>query len=176
MKRSGLTFEHFFWKWSKIAAQKKVFFADFALVHPPMASVLLSASVERCFVSGNFVKLKSEFELLKLCQRNQNIKPSENKDQGRRSKVIKCNDCDLIFQTATGLKVHNYQVHLIESVAPEDLKCKHCIITCSDLVLMKKHIAQKHRFICKECDSTFKEEYDLTSHSKTPHEQILINK
>ena len=50
--RSGLTFDHFFWKWSKIAAQKKVFFvADFALVHPPMASVLLSASVERCFVS-----------------------------------------------------------------------------------------------------------------------------
>ena len=33
----------FVWKWSKIAAQKKVFFADFALVHPPMASVLLSA-------------------------------------------------------------------------------------------------------------------------------------
>ena len=38
-------------KWSKIAAQKKVFFSDFALVHPPMASVLRSASVERCFVS-----------------------------------------------------------------------------------------------------------------------------
>ena len=42
----------FVWKWSKIAAQKKVFFcAEFALVHPPMASVLLSASVKRCFVS-----------------------------------------------------------------------------------------------------------------------------
>ena len=26
MERSGPTFEHFFWKWSKIAAQKKVFF------------------------------------------------------------------------------------------------------------------------------------------------------
>ena len=26
MERSGLTFEHFVWKWSKIAAQKKVFF------------------------------------------------------------------------------------------------------------------------------------------------------
>ena len=37
MERSGLRYEHFF--------------ADFALVHPPMASVLLSASVERCFVS-----------------------------------------------------------------------------------------------------------------------------
>ena len=38
MERSGLTFEYFVWKWSKIAAQKKVFFvADFALVHPPMA-------------------------------------------------------------------------------------------------------------------------------------------
>ena len=39
-------------KWSKIAAQKKgFFFADFALVHPPTASVLLSATVKRCFVS-----------------------------------------------------------------------------------------------------------------------------
>ena len=32
MERSGLTFKNFVWKWSKIAAQKKVcFFADFAL-------------------------------------------------------------------------------------------------------------------------------------------------
>jgi hypothetical protein len=47
----------FVWKWSKIATQKKFFFADFALVHPLMASVLLSASVERCFVSrmGDFL-------------------------------------------------------------------------------------------------------------------------
>ena len=35
----------------KSPRKKSVFFADFALVHPPMASVLLSASVERCFVS-----------------------------------------------------------------------------------------------------------------------------
>ena len=32
MKRSGVTLKHFFWKWSKIAAQKKFFLcADFAL-------------------------------------------------------------------------------------------------------------------------------------------------
>ena len=32
MERSGLRLEHFVWKWSKIAAQKKVcFFADFAV-------------------------------------------------------------------------------------------------------------------------------------------------
>ena len=35
----------------KSPRKKKFFFADFALVHPPMASMLLSASVERCFVS-----------------------------------------------------------------------------------------------------------------------------
>ena len=39
----------FVWKWSRIAAQKKVFFCCWFC--PPMASVLLSASVERCFVS-----------------------------------------------------------------------------------------------------------------------------
>ena len=35
----------------KSPRKEKFFFADFALVHPPMASVLLSASVKRCFVS-----------------------------------------------------------------------------------------------------------------------------
>ena len=36
----------------KSPRKKKVFFSsDFALFHPPMATVLLSASVERCFVS-----------------------------------------------------------------------------------------------------------------------------
>ena len=35
----------------KSPRKKNFFFAEFALVHPPMASVLLSALVERCFVS-----------------------------------------------------------------------------------------------------------------------------
>ena len=35
----------------KSPRKKKFFFADFALLHRPMALVLLSASVERCFVS-----------------------------------------------------------------------------------------------------------------------------
>ena len=126
-------------------------------------------------LTENSVKLKSEFELLKLCQRNQNIKLSENKDQGTSSKCLECNECDLIFQTATGLKVHNDLVHQKESVAPEELKCKHCFVTCSDLVVIKKHIAREHRFQCKECDATFKEESDLKSHNKT-NEKILINK
>ena len=51
MERSGLTFEHFSLEVVYNPRAKKVFFADFALVHPPMASVLLSASVERCLVS-----------------------------------------------------------------------------------------------------------------------------
>ena len=52
MERNGLIFEHFCLEVVKNRrAQKINFVADFALVHPPMASVLLSASVERCFVS-----------------------------------------------------------------------------------------------------------------------------
>ena len=70
MERSGLTFEHFCLEVVLNCRAKKFFFADFALqnmvettltdgllgfwvflVHPPMASVLLSPSVERCFVS-----------------------------------------------------------------------------------------------------------------------------
>ena len=59
MERSGLTFEHLCLEVVKNRRAKKKFFfvAEFALVHPPMASVLLSALVERCFVSRmrNFI-------------------------------------------------------------------------------------------------------------------------
>ena len=119
-------------------------------------------------MTENFVKLKSEFEVLKCCQQNQNIKLSENKDQGTRSKCLKSKGCDLIIQTATGLKVHNDLVHRKESVAPEELKCKYCIITCS---VMKKHITREHIFRYEECDTTFKEESDLKSHNKTPQDK-----
>ena len=53
MERSGLRYEHFCLKIVENRRAKKSFFfiADFALVHPPMVLVLLSASVERCFVS-----------------------------------------------------------------------------------------------------------------------------
>ena len=54
----------------KSPRKKKFFFvADFALVHPPMASVLLFVSVERCFVSRMrdfFVPFKI-FAFLKVC-------------------------------------------------------------------------------------------------------------
>ena len=46
--------------------QKFFFVADFALVHPPMASVLLSASVERCFVSRMRDFLKTFMVKLKI--------------------------------------------------------------------------------------------------------------
>ena len=47
--------------------KKKFFFvADFALVHPPMASVLLSASVERCFVSRMRDFLCAKMQLLEV--------------------------------------------------------------------------------------------------------------
>ena len=89
-------------------------------------------------LAETFVKLKSEFELHKIFQRNQNIKLSEIKDQGTSSKCIGCNGFDLIFQTATGIKVHKDLVQK-EAVAPKELRCEHCIIPFSDLVVMKKH-------------------------------------
>ena len=73
---SGLTFEHFCLKVVKNCRAKKsfFFFADFALVHPPMASVLLSASVERCFVSR---------------MRNQNAQIDQDHEYGPRwSKLV----------------------------------------------------------------------------------------
>ena len=79
-----------------------------------------------------FVKLKSEFELLKLCQRNNNTKFFGNNVSVTGSNCRKCNVCDLVFKTESCLKVHNGLVLQKENVSTEDLKYKHCNITCSD--------------------------------------------
>ena len=108
-------------------------------------------------ISDEFKKLKSEFELFKLCQRNQMTKTADDKKLGISSKSVKCNTCDSAFQTESGLKVHNDLVHNKEPVSKEKLICKHCTITCSDLDVMNKHIVREHKFKCQECNATFKE-------------------
>jgi hypothetical protein len=126
-------------------------------------------------LSDEFAKLKSEFALLKLYQKNQ-ITKTADKISGISCKSVKCNACESIFQTKSGLKVHNDIVHHKEPVNKEELKCNHCIITCSDLDVMKKHIVREHRFKCKECNATFKEECNLQAHTNTSHEQIKVTK
>ena len=70
-------------------------------------------------ISDEFKKLKSEFELFKLCQRNQMTKTADDKKLGISSKSVKCNTCDSAFQTESGLKVHNDLVHYKEPVSKE---------------------------------------------------------
>ena len=79
---------------------------------------------------------------------------------------MKCNACESVFQTESGLKVQNDLVHHKEPVNKEELKCKHCIITCSDLYVMNKHIVREHRFKCKEFNATLKEEYKISATTK----------
>ena len=125
-------------------------------------------------LSDEFAKLKSEFALLKLCQRNQITKTADDKISGVSYTSVKCNVCESVFQTESGLKVHNDIVHHKEPVNKEELKCKHCIITCSGLDVMKKHMVREHRFKCKECNATFKEECNLQAHTNTSHEEIMV--
>ena len=89
---------------------------------------------------------------------------------------MKCNACESVFQKKFGLKVHNDLVHHNKLVNKEELKCKHCIITCSDLDVMNKHIMREHGFKCFECNVTFKEECNLQAHTNTSHEQIMVTK
>ena len=121
-----------------------------------------------------FVKLKSEFELLQLCQRNNNTRLISYNIPVISSKCINCND--LVFKTETGLKVHNDLVHQTENESKEDLKCKHCKITYSDLEVMKKHNEREHIFKCKICDETCKVEVLLNTHSSAAHAQIIKSK
>ena len=117
----------------------------------------------------DFKKLKSEFELLKLCQRNQQNKKVEKKIKETSPNNLKCNICQSTFQTGTGLTVHVDLEHPIHPVNETELKCKHCVITCSDINVMKKHILREHKFKCTECPETFKEECTLTTHTNIAH-------
>ena len=117
----------------------------------------------------DFERLKSEFELLKLCQRTQQNKKVEKKIKDTSPNNLKCNICQLTFQTGTGLKVHVDLEHRILPVSETELKCKHCVITCSDLNVMKKHILREHKFMCTTCPETFKEECTLKTHTNIAH-------
>lgn len=118
-----------------------------------------------------FVKLKSEFELLKLCQRKNNSRLLTNNVLATSSADIKCNICDSVFKTESGMKVHNDLVHQNKNAVKENLKCKRCNITCSDSEVMVKHNEREHKFKCTICDKTFKEEHLLKTHSSTGHAQ-----
>ena len=58
----------------------------------------------------------------------------ENKNSQESSKSVKCNACELVFQTKSGLKVHNDFVHVHHTsfVSQDNLKCEHFTITFSD--------------------------------------------
>ena len=73
---------------------------------------------------------------------------------------MKCNICQLTFQTGTGLAVHVDLEHPILPVSETELKCKHCVITCYDLNVMKKHILREHRFMC----TTFQKHLKKSAH------------
>ena len=105
---------------------------------------------------------------MKLCQRNQIDKKFEKKNQKTSQNDLKCNICNLTFKTGTGLKVHTDLEHPTQ-VNEAELKCKHCVITCSDLNVMKKHILREHKFKCTQCAEAFKEECKLKIHTTNAH-------
>ena len=65
------------------------------------------------------------------------------------------------FNTGTGLNVHIDLEHPTKPMNEAKLKCKHCVITCSDLNVMSKHILREHKFKCTQCLDAFKEEGKL---------------
>ena len=115
----------------------------------------------------DFEKLMSEFELLKLCQRNQLNKKVEKKIQETIPNNLKCNICQFTFQTGTGLKVHTDLEHPAQPVNEAELKCKHCVIT-----VMKKHILREHKYECTQCPEAFKEECELKTHPTNTHKWV----
>ena len=109
-----------------------------------------------------------------LCQRNNNTNLLTNNVSVTRSNYGKCKACVLIFKTESSLKVHNDLVHQKENLSKEDLKYKHCNITCSYSEVMMIHNEQEHKFKCNICNETFKEESVLKIHSRTNYAQIPI--
>ena len=91
---------------------------------------------------------------------------------GKDINEIKCNGCALKFKTENGLKVHIELVHPNQFCKQATLKCKYCVISCTDSDVMKKHKEREHRFICHKCNETFKEERQFKSHTTKESECV----
>ena len=115
-----------------------------------------------------FEKLKSEFQLLKLCRRNQINTNVKKKNQETSLNDLKYSICNLIFKTGTGLKVYT-DLEQRTQVNEAELKFKHCVITCSVLNVMKKDILCEHNFKYTQCTEAFKEECRLKTHTTNAH-------
>ena len=74
------------------------------------------------------------------------------------------------FNTGTGLNVHIDLEHPTKPMNEAKFICKNCVITCSDLNVMSKHILHEHKtclndlFKCTQCLGAFKEEGKLKTH------------
>ena len=70
-------------------------------------------------LQNEFKLLKSEFDLLKLCQRNQTYKKTSLTKVRDKVIINKCYFCDLTFQTEAGLKVQMDLEHQNKSEVKE---------------------------------------------------------
>ena len=68
------------------------------------------------------------------------------------------------FNTGTGLTVHIDLEHPTKPMNEATLKSKQCVITCSDLNVMSKHIKHEHKFKCTQSLDAFKEDGKLKTH------------
>ena len=114
-------------------------------------------------------ELKSEFDNFKIIQRNQSTKKIEVDKQGNKLNSLKCKFCNLTYQTKNGLKVHVDLEHENKLIEDETFKCKHCIITCSDQEVLRKHMKREHTMKCDKCSTTFEEQINFENHMKTIH-------
>ena len=78
----------------------------------------------------------------------------------------------LTYQTKKDLKVHVDWERENQLVEDEALKCRHCIITCSDKEVLRKHLKREHTLECTICSNTFEGEINLGNHEimKTIHD------
>ena len=111
-------------------------------------------------------------DLLILCQRNINDKKVEKSNQEINIDEHRCNFCDMKFNTGTGLTVHIDLEHPTKPINKAKLKCKPCVITCSDLNVMSKHIICDHKCKSTECLDAFKEESKLETPISHVHREV----
>ena len=115
-----------------------------------------------------------------LAQNDNNIKMSKPKVHSK-SEHIKCEECGFICQAKKTLIIH---VEIINNksakkvpvktkekfnIKAEGLKCTHCAIKFTVLIVMEKHMTCEHKFKCEICAITFKEESKLDNHLNNDH-------
>ena len=123
---------------------------------------------ENSLLKEEICKMKVEFS--ELSEKYINLQKQSSLEIAQDKQVFKCDRCDYISESLTGLKKHK-QIH--ENVI-EDFKCGDCGREFDEEWKMSAHEKKHAKIKCNRCDKSFKYLETMKKHEKIAHENTKL--